>query len=50
MRASLPLIWLGSVTISVGIGFVYWPAGVIAAGILVCLIGFVLIEVPDATD
>ena len=37
-------IVMGALLVALGIGLIYWPAGVIAAGLLLIALGFVVFD------
>lgn len=43
------LFFAGLALIAVGVGFIYWPAGVIVAGLFLVVNAFLLRKVPDAS-
>jgi len=38
------LVAIGAVMVVVGVGFVFWPAGLVLAGVLVCAAGLFGVE------
>lgn len=37
-------IVMGALLVALGIGLIYWPAGIIAAGLLLIALGFVVFD------